>query len=128
MQRKGTIVSGKVQETSRKQKNENPLQLLRNPSSRFGCRTIIQPQRKRLASSGSRMEKIFQQKKQEEIDIINGFFFYQLHSFNVAWSRLYIKIFHALVKQAPTRYLHPNLEKVITTLLVKEKKKVTKKP
>ena len=128
MQRKGTIVSGKVAAASRKQKNENPLQLLGKPSSRFGSRTTIQPQRKRPTSSSSRMEKIFQQKKQEEIDIINGFFFYQLHSFNVAWSHLFIKICHALVKQAPTRYLHPNLKKVITTLLVKEKKKVTKKP
>ena len=83
MQRKGTIVSRKVEEASRKQKNENPLQLLGKPSSRFGSRTTIQPQRKRPASRSIRMEKIFQQKKQEEIDIINGFFFYLLHSFNV---------------------------------------------
>ena len=74
------------------------------------------------------METIFQQNKQEEIDIINGFFFYQLHSSNIEWSHLFIKIYHALVKQDPTRYLHPNLKKVITTSLVKEKKKVTKKP
>ena len=74
------------------------------------------------------MEKIFQQKKQEEIDIINGFFFYQLHSINVAWSHFLIKICHALVKKAPTGYLHPNLKKVITKLLVKENKKVTKNP
>jgi hypothetical protein len=63
METKDNIGLGKVEAATRKHKNEDPLPLLRKPSSRFVSGTAIHPARKRPAPSGGTMDKIFQQDK-----------------------------------------------------------------
>ena len=68
MEREDKIGLGKVTTASRKQKEDDPLPFLREPTStsRFGSGTTSQPLRKRLGPSGSPMDKIFRQGKREE--------------------------------------------------------------
>jgi hypothetical protein len=77
---------------------------VRKPSSRFGNGTTIQLAKKRQAPSGCPIVKIFQQEKQEEVDLtIRIFFHLNFISFNVAQSPLFIEIC-----RAPIRYVPPN--------------------
>jgi hypothetical protein len=88
-----------VAATSRKNKNEDPLPFLRKSSSGFGSGTAIQPARKREATSGGPMDKIFHQERRDEVDLTIGFFCYlNFISFNVAQSLSFIEMCRALVK------------------------------
>jgi hypothetical protein len=54
------------------------------------------------------VEKIFQQEKQEKVDLTIGFFFsLNFISFNVAWSPLFIEMFQDLVERDPIKYVPP---------------------
>ena len=77
---------GNVATTSEKsQKHDDPLPFLRNPSSKFGSAAEIQPQRRRAAPTYGPMDKIYQQEKRDEVDLLVALFFYlNFISFNVA--------------------------------------------
>jgi hypothetical protein len=95
MEKEHSVGLGKVAVASRKSKSDNPLPLLRKSSSGFQVESgsAIRPTRKRVDASGDLMDKIFQQEKQYEINLIIGFFFYiNFISFNVARSPLFIEI------------------------------------
>ena len=127
MEREDAIGLGNVAAASSKQKNEDPLPFLRTPSSRFGSGLAMPSPKKRAASTRGPMDKIYQQEKQDEVDLTIAFFFYlNFISFNVARSPMFIEMCRALVEQAPIGYVPPGSEKLRTTLLVKAKKEVDK--
>ena len=70
MEREDHVGLGKVEATSKKQKNEDSLPFLRKlsstkpPPSRYGSEVDIQPTRKRPTPSGP-MVRIFQQEAQD---------------------------------------------------------------
>jgi hypothetical protein len=73
------------------------------------------------------MDNIFQQEKQDEVDLTIGFFSIST-SFHSMFPRspLFIEMCRALLDQAPTGYVLPSLERLRTTLLVKANKEVDK--
>ena len=126
MDREDHVGQGKMAKTSKKEKNEDPLPLLRKPSSKYGSEVDMHPTRKRPTPSGP-MDRIFQQEAREEVDLTIALFFYlNLISFNVACSPLFIEMCRSLLERAPTGYVSPCSEKLRTTLLVKKKKEVDK--
>jgi hypothetical protein len=73
------------------------------------------------------MDKIFQAKLWDEMDLtIELYFYLDFLSFNVACFPLFTKMCQPLIERAPIGYLLPSLENLRTTLLVKEKKEVVK--
>ena len=117
-----------VASKSRKPKNEEPLPFLRKATTKFpfesSTSTGGQAAKRRALSP---MDKIFQKKRWEELDLTIAFFFYQnFISFNVARSPLFVEMCRALTQGAPVGYVPPRLEKMRTTLLTKEKKEVKK--
>ena len=84
LEREAHVGEGIMATTSRRTKNEDPLPFLRKSSSNFqfgsGSRSGSATQQARRRAAGP-MDKIFQQEKQDEVDLTIGFFFLsQLHS------------------------------------------------
>lgn len=91
LEKEDIVGLGNVAVVSSKQNNAYPLPFLRTPSSRFGSGVDIQPPKKRVASTCGLMERIYQQEKQDEIDLTIALFFYlNFILFNVARLPLFV--------------------------------------
>ena len=130
MEKEANVGVARVDASSKKTKNDDPLPFLRESSNEFPFESFgwgVGQATKRKAVALGPMDKIFQKEKRDELDLTIVFFFYQnFISFNVACLPLFIEMCRALSQGAPSGYLPPGLEKLRNTLLTTTKKEVDK--